>query len=593
MFPSFRNTETWNMLNTTISDELKLLDLSKNKPYDAIHKFSEWLSKTLYDNLKDFKNTETEIKEIRKKNREYFLKRKAPFIGKQINNQKPTCSMDAMYRYFKYLSAKKADNSTYDHIKFDIKITHKYNNSPITEKEFIELFDKSSSGNKDSYGLSYGIFKKLPCTHKYICDLLNNLPANIDNPTWSQSVIYPGHKKGPSDIPKNFRSLQKFSILTRVYNRIMSRRIYNFLAANNILDMEVQKGYKDVYGGVFNNINVCKNIINEANEKKRNLSVIFLDVQNAYGSISFKFIKHILKIYKIPTHIADYIYNYHITSTGYIQIGQTKSDIINLDHGLHAGCAMGNILFLMCFNLFIYELSNKYSYGYIIKYKDLIYKLFLLAFMDDLTIITESLKEGKEVFTDLVMILEKYNLFIAYDKCRYVEIGHNTGELKINDNIVKQITLDDKFKYLGSPILLDVMQEIKKYREDLLEKFQKVNELKSPVSNSDKIFLYNNYISRKILWDFQFFFWEPVNIIDIELRYLEKWGVKEPDTYLIARNERIKARKITNHYKMSCKSLKPYSEMLLGQLTDHEITACLGLTEKPDTTQITYNSVIL
>ena len=60
----------------------------------------------------------------------------------------------------------------------------------------------------------------------------------------------------------------KLANIAKLWSRIISRRLYEFVSANNALNMDIQKGYDNIYGGVFNNVSLCKHIIHHAIENK-------------------------------------------------------------------------------------------------------------------------------------------------------------------------------------------------------------------------------------------------------------------------------------------------------------------------------------
>lgn len=607
MFPSFRNKEVWNMLNKKIESDLTSLDLSICKPYQSAHIFSKWLKNSLDDLLKDFKNTEIEKKEYYRKSRERVLKNKAPFLGKQINHKSPTCSIKEMEKHFRKTFSLNVFKFKHIHEE-EIEIEYEFNKDPITVEELQRLIEKSSSDSKDYYGLSYGIIKKLPSIHQTLCDIFNRLISDIDDKKWTTAIIYAGYKKGDTIIPDNFRPLMKFPILTRIYNRWISQKLFIFLSKNKILNMEVQRGYNNIYQGVFNNVTSCKYFVKDAIEEENDIAIVFLDIKNAYGSIHYEFIKKLMKMYRVPEEVADYIYNYYVSSGGYLVINKEQSDYIKCEKGLHQGCAIGNILFIMCFNFFLKILIKKYSYGYTVEHKEEIYKTFLLAFIDDVSVITKFLSEAIKVCNDLDKLLKKYDINLSYGKCRYLEIKQETNNgfcsnickffskpkiPKINNHVIKKLTLDDHFKYLGSTILLNQEDEIKLYQEELTIKLQKVDDIKSPVSNADKIYLYKNFITKKIMWDFQLLLWDPMLIKEIELTYLKKWFVKDPENYLKIRNERIISRRIKSHIENNSKSLEPFSQQLLEGLDNNEIEQHLQNVDKIEHQELGYEQLVL
>ncbi len=92
-------------------------------------------------------------------------------------------------------------------------------------------------------------------------------------------------------------------------------------------------------------------LIREARENKGNLSVLWLDLANAYGSIPHKLVELTLTKHHIPTRvrdlIADYYNNFRMrTSSGAVTSGWHKIEI-----GTITGCTISVILFSLAMNM--------------------------------------------------------------------------------------------------------------------------------------------------------------------------------------------------------------------------------------------------
>ncbi len=96
---------------------------------------------------------------------------------------------------------------------------------------------------------------------------------------------------------------------------------------------------------------VVTQLIREARENKYNLSVLWLDLANSYGSISHKLVQLTLTKHHVPTRvrdlIADYYNNFRMrTSSGAVTSGWHKIEI-----GIITGCTISVILFYLVMNM--------------------------------------------------------------------------------------------------------------------------------------------------------------------------------------------------------------------------------------------------
>lgn len=84
-----------------------------------------------------------------------------------------------------------------------------------------------------------------------------------------------------------------------------------YLAKNTYIDTSVQKGGISVMPGCLEHTGIVTQLIREARNNKGNLSVLWLDLANAYGSIPHKLVQLTLTKYHVPSRIRDLIADYY------------------------------------------------------------------------------------------------------------------------------------------------------------------------------------------------------------------------------------------------------------------------------------------
>jgi hypothetical protein len=84
---------------------------------------------------------------------------------------------------------------------------------------------------------------------------------------------------------------------------VLARRMTNYMLSNKYIDTTVQKGGISGILGCVEYTGVVTQIIREAKENKGDLTVIWLDLVNAYGTISHKLIDLVLQLYHLPIKI--------------------------------------------------------------------------------------------------------------------------------------------------------------------------------------------------------------------------------------------------------------------------------------------------
>ncbi|KAJ8356215.1 hypothetical protein SKAU_G00190090 [Synaphobranchus kaupii] len=81
-----------------------------------------------------------------------------------------------------------------------------------------------------------------------------------------------------------FRIISLLSVEGKIFFSIVARRLADFLSNNGYIDTSVQKGGVSGVPGCLEHTGVVTQLIREARENKGDLTVLWLDLANAYGS---------------------------------------------------------------------------------------------------------------------------------------------------------------------------------------------------------------------------------------------------------------------------------------------------------------------
>ena len=82
------------------------------------------------------------------------------------------------------------------------------------------------------------------------------------------------------------------------------------MTENGYIDTAIQKGGIPGFSGCLEHTGVLSQMIREAKASKGNLTVVWLDLANAYGTIPHALIHAALDHYLIPQHIKGMIISY-------------------------------------------------------------------------------------------------------------------------------------------------------------------------------------------------------------------------------------------------------------------------------------------
>lgn len=99
----------------------------------------------------------------------------------------------------------------------------------------------------------------------------------------AEGVLIP--KEEDSKRIDQFRMISMLSVEGKIFFSLVARWLSDFLSSNNYIDTSVQKRGISGVPGWLEHTGVVMQLIREACENKGDLTVLWLDLTNAYGSI--------------------------------------------------------------------------------------------------------------------------------------------------------------------------------------------------------------------------------------------------------------------------------------------------------------------
>ncbi|VDI73474.1 Hypothetical predicted protein [Mytilus galloprovincialis] len=150
-------------------------------------------------------------------------------------------------------------------------------------------------------GIPYRVYKNCPNLAKQLWRLIKVIWRRYRLPDeWlkSDGCFIPQEEDS-----KQFRTISLLNVEVKVCLAILAKRGTTYMLENNYIDTLDQKGEVPGVPGCLEHKSVLTKIIQEAKENKGDLTVLWLDLENAYGSIPHKLVDFILEKYHIPGKI--------------------------------------------------------------------------------------------------------------------------------------------------------------------------------------------------------------------------------------------------------------------------------------------------
>ena len=159
----------------------------------------------------------------------------------------------------------------------------------------------------------------------------------------------------------------------------------------------------DGINGCVVHITVVNEIIQHAELNNKTAYISWLDLEDAFGSLSHQLIQYVMKYYHIPETIITYITNLYTKLKGTVETESWTSETFKFKKGAFQGDPYSGIIFLVTFNPIIHYIkkhNDKHWYQIQLKYKS-VRNVISTPFADDFNIISRNIKHHQKLLSDV------------------------------------------------------------------------------------------------------------------------------------------------------------------------------------------------
>ena len=335
------------------------------------------------------------------------------------------------------------------------------------------------------------------------------------------------------EVSKNFWSYCK-PVALKVLTSLIRDRIYSFLASNNYIESEIQKGFVLGMSGTYEHIANLSYLINHARKKQKNLTITLIDLRNAFGEVHHNLIDTIFEYHHADQQVRDIVkllYRDFYTS---IITDAFTSDFIKVSKGVLKGDCLSSLLFDLVINTFIQHIKQNH-------YNQLGYKFFaelipryLFQFADEAAALSCLESENQILINASSRWCNWANMIIRVDKCH--SFGIKTVDaiakqiqpkLYLNNKYVKPVKTGESFLYLGRYFEFEMSSN--DHKTFLTSELNKLLEAvdKLPLQPKNKLLIYQNYILSKLSWHLTVaelnITWMKQNLDNVANSYVRSW----------------------------------------------------------------------
>ena len=272
----------------------------------------------------------------------------------------PQFSAETCFNYFKP-TFEAPSNSNYSELPQWVKevmpipeeIESPFDMSPIKPKNVKSTLRKLSNASAPGPDkIMYAHLKKLPSAHHFLATLYSIilLKSHQAPASWGVGDLHLIYKSGPPTDPANYRPIALSSVVGKLFHRIVAYCLETYLLNNHLIDSKLQKGFLKGIPGVLEHILTLNTIIANAKRHGLPLSITFIDLRNAFGSIPHKLIFDMLAYTLVPSQLSTYIASLYGMLTASISTQKWETPSFRVTKGIFQGDTLSPILFLLCFS---------------------------------------------------------------------------------------------------------------------------------------------------------------------------------------------------------------------------------------------------
>lgn len=317
--------------------------------------------------------------------------------------------------------------------------------------EVIEILQKlKNNKSPGENGLVAELYKKGgTILQEHLLNIIQEVWVTEQMPKrWTESLIYPLYKKGERTNCENYRGITLMDVAYKIFAICLRDRLK--VEAEKCLG-EYQAGFR-AGRSTIEQIYILKEILANSYEHNISAHILFIDFKQAYDSIKRSKLNEILNSFGIDPKLIRLIEMTLERTSCKIMIDGEISDSFPINRGLRQGDPISPIIFNLCLEWSIRH-SDLYRRGTILHHKHQ-----LLAYADDIALLTRSTSELKRVFSKLVTAAQLVGLQINESKTKYMCLKSGLQSksefftIRIENHKDYKFQAVDNFVYLGVTI---------------------------------------------------------------------------------------------------------------------------------------------
>ena len=268
-----------------------------------------------------------------------------------------------------------------------------------------------------------------------------------------------------------------------------------------------QKGFLP-YDGCAVHSFVLRSLINDSRRAKRNILLAWLDLRNAFGSVSHELLLLMMSRLGLCGKTLEVVGDIYRNSTIAIKTGRDSfTPDIPQNRGVKQGCPLSPLLFNITLEGLLRHLASC-NYGYRLRGLSSINHL---AYADDVCVIAGSKQQGQALLDRCVEFTTWAGRTFNEQKCGSLCAVNNVSPMYIDPNPlhlgpdnIPALSWRQRYKYLGCPVGAGSSQDLSAIRGPLLRDCEAI--MMSQLAEWQKIDAFRRFLFPRLSYAFKVFF---------------------------------------------------------------------------------------
>ena len=255
--------------------------------------------------------------------------------------------------------------------------------------------------------------------------------------------------------------------------------------------------------------------IQESHQRHKSITVCWLDLANAYGSVHHDLIDFTLQLYHAPSRFRDVVASLYSNLSAVVTSQSWTTNPIPLQIGVYQGDPLSVIIFNSVMATLADTIDHQQHLGY--KFSKSSQSTNILQYADDTCLIADGPSSCQQLLNCVKRWLQWSGMMVKVPKCHLLAIQASSGKtydpsLMLQGECIPCIG-NNAIKFLGA--FIQVPKNSNQTREDLYLKLTSLLDKMDavPVTRNQKLLLYRAAICLRILWD--------LGILDLPISWIK------------------------------------------------------------------------